>query len=112
MPNGVDTERHAIAEGAEDNQVGAALDRTRPTSQHTSNSAWPYDLYVHPEARRKGYGTAITRAIKPVAGERCTSVSTWKVRILPLPPPACRPGIQQCRHRMPACHSTSTAPEI
>ncbi|KDN87051.1 GNAT family N-acetyltransferase [Kitasatospora cheerisanensis] len=65
LPNGADTAGHHLmaAEDADGRVVGEAWIGPDPRQALTGgNSAWLYDLYVSPEVRRRGYGSAVLRA--------------------------------------------------
>jgi ribosomal protein S18 acetylase RimI-like enzyme len=66
LPQGVATPDHTlvIAEDAAGAPVGNAWVGPDPHRADGSDSAWLYDINVHPRARRSGYGSAILAEVE------------------------------------------------
>jgi ribosomal protein S18 acetylase RimI-like enzyme len=66
LPEGVATPNHTlmIAVDAAGTAVGNAWVGPDPNRADGSDAAWLYDINVHPQARRNGYGSAILAAVE------------------------------------------------
>lgn len=66
LPKGVATPRHTllIAEAPDGTAVGNAWVGPDPHRAEGSDAAWLYDINVHPQARRSGYGSAILAEVE------------------------------------------------
>ena len=66
LPAGVATPDHilVIAEAADGTPVGGAWVGPDPHRAEGSGAAWLYDINVQPQARRRGYGSAILTEVE------------------------------------------------
>jgi ribosomal protein S18 acetylase RimI-like enzyme len=66
LPQGIATPNHTlvIAEDSAGTSVGNAWIGPDPHRAEGSDSAWLYDINVHPQERRRGYGSAILAEVE------------------------------------------------
>lgn len=72
LPDGVATPNHTllIAEDPAGTPVGNAWVGPDPNRVEGSDAAWLYDINVYPQARRKGYGSAILAEVEALVVRR------------------------------------------
>jgi GNAT superfamily N-acetyltransferase len=70
----------AVAQNTDGRLVGYALFRACPSPQHPQDICFMDSLYVMPEARRQGAGTALTQAVIDTARARGWMLVRWLAR--------------------------------